>query len=90
MEAEAGDAAAVGFQRFEAPAAGMGDAFANGEHAAGEDEGEAAERVDILLDDREAGIDRLADLVEFDAGVGVEGGDRLSGPESRRYGKRTP
>src|SRR3546814_10519791 len=40
-------------------------------HAAGEQEGEAAQGVDILLDIAEPRVDRLGDFVEFGAGVGV-------------------
>ena len=40
-------------------------------HAAGEHEGEAAQRVDILLDRAEPGVDRLGDVVELGAGVGL-------------------
>ena len=40
-------------------------------HVAGEHDGEAAERVDILLDRAEARVDRLGDVLELGAGVGV-------------------
>ena len=38
---------------------------------AGQDEGEAAERVDILLDRAEPRVDRLGDILKFGAGIGL-------------------
>ena len=70
MQAQMMDAALVGLSHFKPPAAGVEQYLADLRHMACEDGGEAAQRVDILVDLGEPRVDRLADIVEFGARIG--------------------
>src|SRR3546814_5447638 len=71
VEPQAVDPPGVAVRHLKSPAARMFHDLALLRHAAGEQEGEAAQGVDILLDIAEPRVDRLGDFVEFGAGVGV-------------------
>ena len=65
VEADAEDLAGVGIGGLEAPAAGVEHRFALLRDAAGEQEDQAAERVDLVLDSRQACVDRLGQLLQL-------------------------
>ena len=71
VQPQAGHPAGVAFNDFEPPAGGMLQHLAGPRYSAGEHEGEAAERIDILLDQAEPFVDRLGDVLELGAGVGL-------------------
>ena len=70
MEPDALDLATVGGDAFEAPAGGMLDRFARLEDSPGEDEGEAADGVDLVILGGQPGIDRFAQFLELVRGQG--------------------
>src|SRR3546814_18145032 len=71
VEPQAVDPPGVAVRHLKSPAARMFHDLALLRHAAGEQEGEAAQGVDILLEIAEPRVDRPGDFVEFGAGVGV-------------------
>src|SRR3546814_10513562 len=72
VQAQAADAASVAVQDFEFPAAlRMLDDLARFGNAARNHEGQAAQRVDILLDLRQLFVGLLGDILQFGAGVGL-------------------
>ena len=85
VQAQAGDPAAVAFGDLQPPAARMIEHVARLRNAAGEDEGEAAQRVDILLDQAEPFVDRLGDILQLGAGIGVP--DSRGSTSTRRPGR---
>ena len=72
VEANAGDAAFVGFQYFQSPAAfWMHQDCAGGWDIACDDKGQSAKRIDILVNLGQFGVDGLGQIIQLGAGVGI-------------------
>ena len=84
MKPQPGDALFVAGDHFQFPAAFVVQHRARAGHCFGQHEGEAAQRADVFLDDRQPRIDQRGNIVEFGAGIGfphpaVERGEQRLG-----------
>lgn len=70
MQTQTGNMLFVARNHFQSPAAGMIENGPDRRHGLGQQEGQAAQRIDVFLNLGQAAVDRISHIVQLGPGIG--------------------